>query len=113
VSLSTPEPVSVDGAMFERLISRDTGPFVVDIWAPWCGPCRMMAPSYDQAADLMHDEVRFFKLNSDENQEASAKLNLRGIPTLIAYRGGQQKAVQPGAQMGQQLIDWVRHSVGR
>lgn len=112
VSLATPEPVSVDGAMFERLTSRDTGAFVVDVWAPWCGPCRMMAPSYDQAADLLKDHVRLFKLNSDDNQEAAGKLGLRGIPTLLAYADGKSRAVQPGAQMGEQLINWIKSAVG-
>lgn len=112
VGLSTPEPVSLTGVMFERLVAKDTGAFVVDIWAPWCGPCRMMAPSYNTAAAQLEDKLRLFKLNSDDHQEAASRLGLRGIPTLIAYSGGQKTAVQSGAQMGPQLVNWLEQAVG-
>jgi len=106
-SLSTPHPVEIDGARLARLQARDTGAFIVDVWAPWCGPCRMMAPAYDEAAGKFADRVRLFKLNSDENQPAAASLGIRGVPTLIAYHDGSQVAHQSGAQTGPGLNRWI------
>ena len=106
--LATFEPVDISGEMLERLMARDTGAFLLDVWAPWCGPCRMMAPSYAQAAGQFADQVRFFKLNSDQNQEAAGRLGIRGIPTLIAWDKGQLIAKQAGAQTGEGLNRWIQ-----
>ena len=105
--LATPEPVDITGDMLERLVARDTAAFVLDVWAPWCGPCRMMAPGYAQAASRFADKVRFFKMNSDQNQSAAASLGIRGIPTLIAWDNGELVNQQPGAQTGEGLARWV------
>ncbi len=110
--LATQTPVEIDGAMLEKLRSRDTGAFVLDVWAPWCGPCRMMAPAYEAAAGRFADHVRFFKLNSDQNQDAAGKLGIRGIPTLIAWRDGELIANQPGAQSGEALSRWIQSTFG-
>jgi thioredoxin 2 len=110
-SLATPHPVEIDGAKLARLQARDQGAFVIDVWAPWCGPCRMMAPAYDSAATSFVDRARLFKLNSDENQPGAAGLGIRGIPTLIAYRGGRQVAHQSGAQTGPALNRWIEAAI--
>ena len=106
--LATPEPVEIDGAMLDRLKARDTGSYVLDVWAPWCGPCRQMAPTYSAAAKTHSAAVRFFKLNSDNHQSAAASLQIRGIPTLIAWQGGRQIAHQPGAQSPAGLNTWLQ-----
>ena len=110
--LATPEPVDITGDMLERLMARDTGAFVLDVWAPWCGPCRMMAPGYAQAAAEYSDAVRFFKLNSDQNQDAAGKLGIRGIPTLIAWKDGKLIAHQAGAMTGDGLSHWIQSTFG-
>ncbi len=108
--LATPEPVDLTGDQLASLKSKDTGAFLVDVWAPWCGPCRMMAPHYKSAASGMSGEVRFFKLDSDQNQAAAAQLNIRGVPTLIGWNEGRQIANQPGAQTGPALAAWIRNA---
>lgn len=89
-------------------MSRDTGSFIVDLWAPWCGPCRMMAPSYASAARKFRDHVRFFKINTDQYPEEAERLRIRGVPTLIAWSGGRVLAHQAGAQSGPAMEKWVR-----
>ena len=112
-SLSTPHPVDIDGAKLARLQARDQGAFIIDVWAPWCGPCRMMAPAYEAAAAAFVDQARLFKLNSDENQASAASLGIRGVPTLIAYRGGRQVAHQSGAQTGPTLNRWISSAISK
>ena len=111
-ALATPEPVDIDEVQLNRLRAKDTGAFIVDVWAPWCGPCRMMAPAYAAAARELVDQVRLFKLNYDQNQSAASALGIRGVPTLFAYRGGQQVAQQSGAPTGPALQSWIKTSLG-
>ncbi len=110
--LATTQPVDVDERMLARLQARDTGTFVLDVWAPWCGPCRMMAPAYAEAAARFAGQARFFKLNSDQNPSASAGLGIRGIPTLIAWKDGHRIAHQPGAQSRDGLFRWIQSTFG-
>tara|TARA_R110002020_G_scaffold316899_2_gene532425 strand:+ start:236382 stop:236837 length:456 start_codon:yes stop_codon:yes gene_type:complete len=112
-SLATPEPVAIDGALLARLQARDTGAFVVDVWATWCGPCRMMAPAYEKAASAFADRARLFKLDSDQNQAAAAGLGIRGVPTLIAWRNGKQVAHEAGAQTGSTLSRWIETALSK
>jgi len=108
--LATPEPVDITSQQFADLQSKDTGAYLLDVWASWCGPCRMMAPHYEAAAAKLNAEVRFFKLDSDQNREAAARLQIRGIPTLLGWRGGRLIANQPGAQTGAALDTWIQKS---
>src|SRR5665213_1336544 len=79
-------PLDVDGAMLERQIAEGTLPVVVDVWAPWCGPCRTMAPEYEKVAGTVEPKARFLKLNSDNEQAFSSRLGVRGIPTMVLFK---------------------------
>lgn len=106
--LFTGHPRDIDGSALERQIARSTLPVLVDIWAPWCGPCRAMAPAYEAAARELEPEVRLVKLNSDNEQELSGRLGIRGIPTMILFRGGREIARTSGAMAAGQIVAWVR-----
>jgi thioredoxin 2 len=83
------KPVTVTDATFSVEVERSPIPVVLDVWAPWCGPCRMLAPTLDQLASEMAGKVKFAKLNSDENPGTAARFNVTGLPTLLVLKGGQ------------------------
>ena len=102
-------PLELDAASFDKHIGRNQVPVLVDFWAPWCGPCRMMAPAYEQAAGLLAPQVRVAKLNTEEAQAIAARFNIRSIPTLALFVGGQEVARQAGAfRTAQDIADWTR-----
>lgn len=89
--------LEVNDQSFENEVIKSETPVVVDFWAPWCGPCRMLAPVTEKLADQYAGKVKFCKVNVDENQETSAKYRVMSIPTLIFFKGGQQKDSSTGA----------------
>lgn len=101
-------PQDVDAEIFDRQITRSGVPVVVDVWAPWCGPCKMMAPAYDAAANELEPLVRLIKLNSDNEQAVATRLGIRGIPTMILFHGGREIARASGAMTASQIVRWVR-----
>jgi len=105
-------PAEASGAMLQKQVARSAVPVVVDVWAPWCGPCRMMAPAFEQAAKEMEPSVRFLKLNSDDEQQAAGQLGIRGIPTMILYAGGREVARRSGAISAGQITGWIRQHLG-
>jgi len=111
--LFTGEPADLDGDSLERQIARSDVPVLVDVWAPWCGPCRTMAPEFEKAADALEPGVRFTKLNSDDNQTLAGRLGIRGIPTMILYSGGREVARTSGAMPASQIVQWVSGQLGQ
>jgi thioredoxin 1 len=98
-------------ATFENDVLKASGPVVVDFWAEWCGPCRMIAPALEEISNSLNGKVKIVKLNVDENPGTAAKYGIMSIPTLMLFKNGQLASRQVGAQPKQKLEHWITTSV--
>ena len=108
-ALFTGHPLALTGERFPTHLNRDDIPLLVDFWAPWCGPCLMMAPQYVQAAALLEPRVRLAKVDTDAEPALGAQFNIRSIPTLVLFKGGREVARQSGAMGSADIVRWVQN----
>ena len=101
-------PIELDDLSFDKFVQSSTLPVLVDFWAPWCGPCRQMAPQFDAAARQLKGRALLVKVNSDDSPETSAKFGIRSIPTLVRLQGGVEQQRQSGALPAAQIVALAR-----
>jgi thioredoxin 2 len=101
------QPVALDDASFDAVVSKTELPVVVDFWADWCGPCRAMAPEFAKAAAQLKGRALFAKVDSDRSPQVSSRFGIRSIPTLLLLRGGREVKRQAGAAQAAHIVDWV------
>ncbi len=100
-------PVEVDEQGFGRHVANSDIPLLIDVWAPWCGPCRTMAPMFERAAKELEPDVRLLKLNADKAPDVSSRLRITGIPTLLLLRGGREISRSSGAMDARSIVAWT------
>jgi len=104
-------PSSLSSIGLQAQIAKSNVPVVVDFWAPWCGPCRSMAPEYEKAYALIEPLARFTKVDTEANQDAGARHNIRSIPTVAIFKGGKEVSRISGARSASDLASWVQQNL--
>ena len=102
------KPLTLGADHFQRHVARNDIPVLVDFWAPWCGPCKMMAPVFSQVADQFKNQVRFAKVNTEEQPALASQFGIRSIPTLALFKGGREVDRMAGALDARGLAAWVQ-----
>ena len=101
-------PIPLKGGSFAKHIDRSDVPILVDFWAPWCGPCKMMTPAFEKAAQMLHPRVRLAKVNTEEEQALAGKFGVQSIPTMVLFKNGREAARVSGAMGADQVVGWAR-----
>ena len=102
---------AVNDDEFETNVLKAAGPVLVDFWAEWCGPCKMITPILEEVATEMADEITIFKINIDDNPVTPSDLGVRGIPTLMIFKNGEVASTKVGALLKGQIVQWIKESV--
>ena len=102
---------AVNDDEFETNVLKAAGPVLVDFWAEWCGPCKMITPILEEVATEMADEITIFKINIDDNPVTPSDLGVKGIPTLIIFKNGEVASTKVGALPKGQIVQWIKESV--
>jgi len=102
-------PTELTAASFRVHLNRNDIPLMVDFWAPWCGPCKMMAPQFEQAARTLEPRIRLAKVNTEAEPSLGNQFGIRSIPTLVLFSNGREIARQPGAMGASDIVRWVEH----
>lgn len=107
-SILETKPIELTPDNLEQHLQKNDIPVIIDFWAPWCGPCKMMGPNFEKAAKNFRGRVRFAKINTEEQQSLGAKFGIRSIPTLILFKGAKEIDRLSGALDAEQLSQWIR-----
>ena len=110
-AIFTGKPVTLNSDNFQKFIRNNEIAVVVDFWAPWCGPCKMMAPAFEQVAAALSSKVSLAKVNTEDEQQIGAKFNIRSIPTMVIFRNGKEIARQSGAMNASDIQSWIANNV--